>query len=351
MRDKRALIVRLGAIGDAIMTVPVARELYDQRFEVHWICGKVVQPLLECYPWITLIPVNDQEILIGSAWQRACNIIGLWSKLFFRKYDLCGILYYDKRYRILTLPVRAARKVGLSKGARQTNLIAGRSYSDEYARILFKTEHGYDDRGLHPLRPEKLPPSSLPVKASARRIAIVPGGSSNFHAQQTLRRWPVELYAVLASELRKRDWEIVLLGGPEDLWVRPYFQHIKVIDCLGTLSIPEVISACDTCDAVISHDTGPMHLAGMSRACLVCIFGPSNPGSVIPRRPGVVGLWGGQDLACRPCFEGQSFAPCQFAGCMHQVKPDLVIYHLDQLLEAQSQGILKPWRVVSPVGH
>ena len=343
--------MRLGAIGDVIMTVPVARELYDQGFEIHWICGRTVQPLLECYPWITLIPVNDKEILIGNAWQRARNIIGLWSKLFFRKYDLCGILYYDKRYSILTLPVRAARKIALSKGARQTALLAGRSYTDEFARILFRNEHGYDDRSLQPLRPDILPSSPLPAVTSGRRIAIVPGGASNVLAQQTLRRWPIELYVVLASELRKRNWEIVLLGGPEDLWVRPYFQHIEVIDCLGTLSIPEVISTCDTCDAVISHDTGPMHLAGVSRACLVGIFGSTNPGNFLPRRPGVVGIWGGQDLACRPCYDGQSYAPCQFAGCMHQVKPDLVIYHLDQLLEAQSRGILKSWQVVSPVGH
>ena len=271
--------------------------------------------------------------------------------MFFRKYDLCGILYYDKRYSILTLPVRAARKIALSKGARQTALLAGRSYTDEFARILFRNEHGYDDRSLQPLRPDILPSSPLPAVTSGRRIAIVPGGASNVLAQQTLRRWPIELYVVLASELRKRNWEIVLLGGPEDLWVRPYFQHIEVIDCLGTLSIPEVISTCDTCDAVISHDTGPMHLAGVSRACLVGIFGiPPIPVMFFREGPGLL-AYGEVRIWRAARYDGQSYAPCQFAGCMHQVKPDLVIYHLDQLLEAQSRGILKSWQVVSPVGQ
>lgn len=46
-------------------------------------------------------------------------------------------------------------------------------------------------------------------------------------------------------------------------------QNIAFTDCIGTLSLPEVISACDSRDAVITHDAGLLHMAGLSTACLL----------------------------------------------------------------------------------
>lgn len=348
VKTKRALILKMGAIGDVAMIIPVAAKLRDEGFEIHWICGKVVRPLLECYPWITLIEVDEKAIMVGKAFQRIRSVAKLWSKVGGRHYNLCGVLNYDWRYRALMLPVRADRKLGLMQAARSQSPVPGRSCTDEFARLLLGREDKCCESSLGPVAPELLPPSPLPPSAGPRRIALVPGGASNFHLQLTLRRWPAPLYADLAGRLQRRGWEVVLLGAPEDEWVRPYFREFAVTDCIGKLSIPEVVSVCDECDAVVSHDTGPMHLAGMSRACLVAIFGPTNPGHFLPRRPGVVGIWGGQGFACRPCHDGRSFAPCEFAGCMHQVAPDLVLQQLDLLFEARMRGHDRPWQLVFP---
>jgi heptosyltransferase-2 len=140
----------------------------------------------------------------------------------------------------------------------------------------------------------------------------------------------------------------VLLGGPEDAWVKPHFQELVVTDCIGTLSLPEVVSVCDSCDAIVSHDTGPLHLAGLSETPLVGIFGPTDPATRIPRRDFAVGIWGGQGFACRPCYDGVNFAPCQFNGCMRQVTPKMVLRELDQLLTVRMQGAPSPWRIVFP---
>jgi heptosyltransferase-2 len=336
--NKKALVVRLGAIGDVIMTIPAAYQLHQQGFEIEWICGKVVQPLLECYPWIRLIPVDEGAILKGTPWQRARSIASVWRRLSFRSYELCATLYYDRRYLALTLPIRTRRRIALSLDSRSTALITGRSYTEEFARMMLGIVDDCRIGSLGPLPPFKLPAAPLPPKSAERRIAIVPGGASNVGAQQTLKRWPVDSYVALAEELQRRQWEILLLGGADDKWVLPHFRHLNVTDCIGKLSIPEVISVCNTCDAVVSHDTGPMHLAGLSRACLVGIFGPTNPGSFLPRRPGVVGLWGGQGYACRPCYDGKSFAPCTDAGCMREVSPELVLEQLDHLIENQAIG-------------
>lgn len=166
--------------------------------------------------------------------------------------------------------------------------------------------------------------------------------------EQVLRRWPIENYVQLARLLVTRGWEIAILGGPEDAWVQPYFENFAVTDLVGRLSLGEVVRACDECDAVITHDTGPLHLAGLSKTCLIGIFGPTDPATRVPRRPYSLGIWGGQGFACRPCYDGRDFAPCTFNGCMHQVSPELVLRELDRLLSDWQHGVLSPWRIVVP---
>ncbi|MDQ2832342.1 MAG: glycosyltransferase family 9 protein [Acidobacteriota bacterium] len=357
MARKRALIVKFGAIGDVIMAIPAVHALYQQGFDIHWVCGQAVQPLLACYSWIHTILVDDKRILNGTWLERAKSIGSLWSRISFKKYSLCATLYYDRRYRVLTLLVRTPRRIALSHDSRETALLPGRHHTEEYARVLLSMEDGCREQSIRPVLPDRLPEFPWHPKKGFRRIALVPGGGNALiHElaagrlpQQILRRWPVENYVAVARELVSRGWEVVLLGGPEDAWVDPHFEQLEVTDCIGKLSLPEVVSALNSCDAVITHDTGPLHLAGLSAACLIGIFGPVDPAMRIPRRPYAMAIWGGQDFACRPCYDGRDFAPCQFNGCMHQVTPSLVLRELDQLLAAQSRGEDRPWRIVSPI--
>ncbi len=348
MTGKKALIVKFGQIGDVIMAIPAVRSLYEQGYEIEWVCGKAALPLLASYSWMDLIPVDDRAILRGSPLQRARGMLELWSKVTRRRYAMCATLYYDRRYHLLTLPVRTDRKVALNQRNRERALLAGRHHSDEYQRLLLGLDDTCRDTSMEPVRPDRLPASPLPGKRAARRIAMVPGGTSNVLGEQVLRRWPMERYVSMAEHLLDRGWEVVLLGGPEDAWVRPHFAHLTITDCLGTLALPEVVSMCDSCDAVITHDTGPLHLAGLSNAGVVGVFGPTDPSTRVPRRAGVVGIWGGQGFACRPCYDGRNFAPCQFNGCMHQVSPALALRELDRLLSARAAGTGIAWHIVSP---
>jgi heptosyltransferase-2 len=348
----KVLIVKFGAIGDVVMALPAVRALYERGGggdnRIDWVCGPAVAPLLECYPWIRTIVVDDRAILKGSTVERVSALVGLWRTIGWVKYDLCATLYYDVRYRIVTLPVRARRKVMLSRTDRTEILLPGRHHSDEYARILLGLEDGERRVGLAPVRPERLPVCGLPTRQAAIRVGIVPGGASNMMRQQTLRRWPVARYAELARELLGRGYEVVLMGGPDDDWVRPEFSGLPVMDAIGTLSLPEVISACDTCDVVVSHDTGPMHLAGLSKAALVGLFGPTDPGNFLPRRERVRGIWGGEGFACRPCYDGRDFAPCLDNGCMQQITTQMVLRQMDELLAETAAGKAGQQMVVLP---
>lgn len=330
--SKRCLIVKCGAIGDVVMAIPAVRRLYEQGYQVDWVCGTAVWPLLSCYSWLNPIIADDQAILQGRPGPRLNASVALWKSLIGRRYDLCATLYYDRRYGLLSLPVRAHRRISLSHTDREMRLLAGRHHADEYERILLGRPDSARQTSIAPVRPDRLPASPLEPVISPIRIAIVPGGASNMIRQQTLRRWPVDRYASLATVLTARGWEVVLLGGPDDAWVRPFFEGLAVTDCIGRLSLPQVISVCDSCDAVVSHDTGPLHLAGLSHAALIGLFGPTDPLYFLPRRDRSVAIWGGNGFACRPCYDGRDFAACTSNDCMREITLGVVLAALDRLI-------------------
>jgi heptosyltransferase II len=344
----RVLIVKLGAIGDVIMVIPAVHALHQGGAQIDWICGPAVAPLLACYPWIRTIVANDHALIKGSIVNRLRALTKLWWQVGRSKYDLNATLYYDTRYKLLTLPVRARRKLMLSQKERDSRLIPTRHHSDEYVRILLGQQDTCRAQSSAPIPPERLPASPLPEPSTSIRVGIVPGGASNMLRQQSLRRWPVANYVELTRQLLDRGYEVVLLGGPDDTWVRPDFIGLPVIDTIGTLSLTEVISVCNTCDVVVSHDTGPMHLAGLSRAALLGLFGPTDPGSFLPRRNEVCAIWGGEGFACRPCYDGRDFSPCQNNGCMQQITIPMALRQLDALLANRAAGVIRSQLVVLP---
>ena len=341
------LIVKLGAIGDVVMALPAAHALWERGATIDWVCGAAVAPLLACYPWIRTIVVDEPAILKGTTGERLRALWGLWRVLGGRRYDLCATLYYDARYRAMTLPVRAGRRLMLSKTERETMLLPGRHHTDEYARILLGLADGERAAALAPVRPERLPESPLPRTVDRSRVILVPGGARNLMRDDALRRWPVENYVAVASELAARSVEVVLAGGPDDAWVLTYFAELEIVDKVGQLSLLETVSLMDESDVMVTHDTGPLHLAGITRAGVVSIFGPTDPRGRLPQRVNTVAIWGGEGFACRPCYDGFNFAACSNNGCMQQVTAEMVLREIALVIEQRANGA-RPPRIVTP---
>jgi heptosyltransferase-2 len=347
----RILIIKFGAIGDVIMAIPAAHALYQQGNEIHWVCGQAVAPLLACYPWIHTIIADDRALLRGSKPEQFKALTTLWRTLAGRRYALCATLYYDKRYEWIALPIRAHRKLMLSKTDRATSLLPGRHHTNEYARILLNLEDRERPLSLAPVRPEILPPSPLERVANKARIVIAPAGARNMVRDDALRRWPAESYVAIARELLNRGLDVVLIGGPDDAWVTPAFAGLAVNNQIGKLTLIETIALLDAGDVLVTHDTGPLHLAGITSTGIVSIFGPTDPRGRIPQRSNVVALWGGEGFACRPCYDGRDFAPCPNNGCMQQVTPAMVLEQIDAVLDQlqdQRRNAPHPPRVLTP---
>jgi heptosyltransferase II len=344
----RVLIVKFGAIGDVIMALPAVHALHKEGVDIDWVCGATVAPLLACYPWIHTIVADERGILKGSRTKRLKAMMSLWQLVGGKKYELCVTLYYDARYRLLTLPVRASRKLMLSKTEREMRLLPGRHHTDEYARILLGLKDEERSVGLAPVRPEVLPKSPLPRGGGEIRVLLAPGGAKNMMRDDSLRRWPAERYVELAQKLIAKGIRIVLIGGPEDGWVIPLFAGLDVENLIATLSLPQTLALLNESDVLVTHDTGPLHLAGVTRVGIVSVFGPTDPRGRLPQRADAVAIWGGEGFACRPCYDGRDFAPCKNNGCMQQVSVEMVLSEVTAMIEQRRNGSQPP-RIVAPV--
>lgn len=347
-RTRRVLIVKLGAIGDVVMAIPASYALHREGYAVEWLCGEVAAPVLRLYPWIKVFVTDERSLFRSGPVSRMRAIAAVWRQLAGKKYDLCATLYYDSRYGLLTAPVRAQRRVMLSRSDRRYKLLDGRHHTDEYARILLNRTDGEMPGQLAPVAAMGLPAPPLPPDAARQRVVIAPAGARNALRDDALRRWPIESYVELAAELLASGVEVVLTGGPDDAWASPAFAAMSVTDLIGKLSLVETMALMESAAVTVTHDTGPLHLAGITSTAIVTIFGPTDPHGRLPQRANCVALWGGEGFACRPCYDGRDYAPCTHNGCVRQITPAMVLAEVEQMLEARRSGASLLPRVVVP---
>ena len=355
---RRALIVKFGSIGDVIMAIPGAAALYASGFAIDWVASESIAPVLRLYPWIHVIAVDEPSLLRGSYPLRLKTWLGLWRTLRqgiqrHGAYDILATLYYDRRYRWLTSFVPARRRISLSHTDRRMALLPGRHHTDEYARILCERPDGETPHQLAPVSPPVLLPPSRDLHPGKPRVILVPAGARNVLRDDALRRWPIENYVALAAALLHAGCEVLLVGGPEDRWASPHFAFLGATaapeafaDLLGSLSLVETLALLHSAQVTVTHDTGPLHLAGITSTAIVSIFGPTDPHGRLPRRSNTVALWGGEGFACRPCYDGRDYAPCLHNGCMSQITPGMALEQVNLLLQARSEGRKLPPRVL-----
>jgi heptosyltransferase-2 len=247
------------------------------------------------------------------------------------------VLHPDPRYRVLVLPLLGGRVSVLSRAKHGEMIpVPARFLGDEYARLLDGPAHvGPIERRFEMTDLRSRLAGGRDSGVSARRVLLVPGGARNAMRDDPLRRWPPAHYARLAELLIASGCEVVLIGGEHDGWTRPNFAGVPVVDRIGALSLRETLELMARSALVISHDTGPMHLARLVRVPLLALFGPTIPEQVLSIDDSVTVVWGGRHLACRPCFDGREFARCANNVCLSSVEPAQVATAALKILEVR----------------
>jgi lipopolysaccharide heptosyltransferase II len=152
----------------------------------------------------------------------------------------------------------------------------------------------------------------------ARRWMIIQPG-----ARWPNKRWPAEHFAALVGRLVATDSELhcAILGGPEDRPIGETIARIAPTRCLdltSKLSLPEMVEWIRLGEAMVTNDTGPMHVAAALGKPVVALFGPTEP-----RRTGPYGQIQRSlqfNLPCVPCMKSY----CTYAKpieCLRAITP------------------------------
>ena len=135
---------------------------------------------------------------------------------------------------------------------------------------------------IAPVTPDLLPPNPMERRGEPASRWLPAGHATCF---ATMRygagRWiPIH---TLAQILLDRGCEVVLTGGPGDtMGRRAIFRVSRSISRIAQWSIPQTLAFYQSCDCVITHDTGPLHLAGLVHAALSDSLARPRPPRLFP---------------------------------------------------------------------
>lgn len=270
----RVLVIRGGAVGDFILTLPALRllreSLPDNEVEV---LG---------YPGISALAVAA-----GLADRTRALEHGGMARLFARGaaidpelaaylagFNLVLSYLYDPDGIFRDNLVRAGVKT-LIEGPHHVQPGQGHA-ALQLARPLERLALFLEDGDWRrPFFPRPAPVAATPV------IALHPGSGSE------RKNWPLERWLEVAAGLRAGGWRVVFVTGEAEEARGQLAQIPGGWEVWHQRPLPELAGLLGGCAGFLGHDSGMSHLAAACGLPCLLLFGPTDPGVWAPPQAGV----------------------------------------------------------------
>jgi lipopolysaccharide heptosyltransferase I len=278
------LIVRLGALGDIVHTIPAAaalRAAYPAA-RIDWLVEARHRGILELVTCIDRLLVIERPTL--GAWINATRL--LRGRRYHAALDFQGLM----KSAVLARASGASRVLGFSiwhlreKSARpfyseSVDVTAGagveRHVIHKNLRLLEGV--GITDAAIEfPLRRvESAARDAMLAEAADAPFAVINPG-----AAWPNKRWDAQRFGELASFLREvRGLVPFVLWGPgeESLAAAVVAASAGAATLAPATQVPDLVEICRSASLMVSGDTGPLHIAAAVGTPIVSIFGPTDP--------------------------------------------------------------------------
>jgi len=328
-------VIRLSSLGDVVLTLPVVHAL------------KRAYPAAKLHDWVkeeyadvmSADPAVDHVRVLERDARRIEDLVSMSAEL--EACDLIVDLHASVRSRVLTFrqnaPVLRVRNQRLRRArwvhARWTRPRPADHALRRYAAALAPL--GFSADGV--------PRMSVPAEAEwwaeawraehtrgTKLVGFCPA------AQHATKRWPEEHWLELLERLSARGVLVVAFSLQRE---REQFPKLAAaLDrpaaagwCVERL--PRQAGLLGRMDAVVTGDTGLMHVAAARGARVVALFGSTSPVlGFAPSGEGHVVLC--RNEPCQPCtIHGRERCPLKHFRCMRELKPDQVEAALETILD------------------
>ena len=337
----KILIVKLGAVGDVVHTLPALHSL-RKSFPKAYIAWAVERKSMDV---ITGNPDLDEVIIFErKELQKIFKADGILAAYrFFRgfaaslkEYNFDLVIDFQTLFKsgIITLSSGAERRIGFDKWRELNRLFTNhrvkansRHTLDKYLELVeaaggeidttpLKIAYSYEDASYigRFLKENKL--------ADRTWVAMNPGAS------WTSKLWPVEKFAALCDLLADLDITVVIIWGPgEEHLVKGIVNNATSRPHIAPpTSIKQLACLLERSALYIGGDTGPMHMSVTMGTPVVGIFGPSDPVRNGPYGDGHRVLQA--DIDCVNCWKKR----CSSMECMEKVSAEAVADAVREIL-------------------
>lgn len=325
------LVVRLSAIGDIVLTTPVLAELHKAlpQARIDYCTKAPFAPLVASNPAVASV-VTPESFAAGSA------------------YDLVLDLQNNRRSRALVRTLRAGKVTRYHKRNWKKLLLVQFkiNVSDGYQSVVERYGEALDG-----LAPNVTAPCALYPSPEDRAFAAEALGADGpvlavcFGANHFTKRYPLERFArIMELVTSQTPARVLLLGGKEDepeaaklIAMLPESARSRVLSLAGKATLMQSAALLSGVDAVLTNDTGLMHIASAFGKKLFVIFGSSVKEFGFMPWGAEYELFETQGLSCRPCSHiGRSSCPKGHFRCMTEIAPERIANRIVETLNQRS---------------
>jgi len=332
---RRILIIDLAFIGDVILAGPLTRAVKEKwpQAELCMLTVPLTSSVAGMLPAVDRVLVYDKKGRhrgLGGMWQMA-------GELRREHFDAAICMNFALRgaavAKLAGIPYRLgydAQHAGLFLTWAASHVRDGIKHETEnHLEVLKPWGFSTKDCGLS-LQPGREAEASFARKQSELGLAaakeyfvLCPLGS------YPKKNMPVPLAVQLIRELEAQK-PVYLIGGAGEkdaLSALAKAGHIGDSRVLaGTLNLPELAVFLGRAAAMVSVDTGPMHIAQAMQCPTAALFGPTDPAVWGPRNENSRVVYLAE--ACSPCW-GKT--ECRGSRCMEKIKAAQVLEALRQV--------------------
>lgn len=306
---EKALILKPCCLSRVLLTTPLLAALAETypRAQFDWALNERARAAVATNPRLSELVDSGRVGLPEGRWQ---DVRALAERLRERAYDTCIIPDCSSTLALVAWLARIPQRVGLSGSGRgfSHTLAVRPPDGTEHAAAVYlsiarslgvETPAGmefYPSDGARAAM-TRLLVDELEWLGEEPLVLLHPGGGDNPWRREEDRRWPVERFVLLGSQLvRQHQSRLLIVGAEAD---RPLANAVggmisaPVVNLAGQVDLVELGALCEVADLYVGNDTGPTHVAAAVGCPTLAIFGPTDPARSGPyaAKGKVVVLW------------------------------------------------------------
>jgi heptosyltransferase-2 len=320
---KRILIIAPSWIGDMVMAHSLIQVIENQA-EIDVFAPQWSAPLLERMDGVSKAIAHDFKH--GSLDLKSRFQIG--KSLILNHYDQAILLPNSFKSALIPFLAKIPQRTGYL-GEMRFLLLNDIRTKKHYRTVEQFVALGLSDQSSFEISPPKLNPQPVDLNRFnlnlEKPILALCAGAEYGSA----KRWLIEYFVEVAQHYLNKNWQVWAFGSIKEQLQGLAIEKIGGINLCGKTTLAEAIDLIALSNAVISNDSGLMHVAAALNKPLIAIYGSSDPQFTPPLSPNSKILT--LNLPCSPCFKRE--CPFGHLNCLKDLKPKQVILTLEELMQ------------------